>query len=200
MSFLDDILAGYQFPSPLLNQSPTGTAYPGQFNLPGFLNSPDFGANAQPFMPAPAGPPPAAPAPPIAPQSVTYPSPVQSAGRDVANAAAYGSMGVDPAAVAPSPFEVAVKSPARSGPRPVAARLRAAWCACRRAAGPRPGRARASGRRTARPSTRCPLRLSAAVIRRHPEVCREAANSSVIAAASARRRAWVGVSTRWAQA
>jgi hypothetical protein len=45
-----------------------------------------------------------------------------------------------------------------------------------------------------------PLRLSAAVIRRQPEVCRESANSALIAATSSRRRAWVGVSTRLAQA
>jgi hypothetical protein len=52
---------GLLYQSPLLNPSLTGDAYPGQFNLPGFLNSSDFGAGAQPFMPAPAGPPPAVP-------------------------------------------------------------------------------------------------------------------------------------------
>jgi hypothetical protein len=45
-----------------------------------------------------------------------------------------------------------------------------------------------------------PARLSAAVIRRQPEVCRESSNSAVIAPASIRRRAWVGVSTRLVQA
>ncbi|MGZ4617695.1 MAG: hypothetical protein ACXV5Q_04670 [Frankiaceae bacterium] len=45
-----------------------------------------------------------------------------------------------------------------------------------------------------------PLRLSAAVIRRQPEVCRESANSALIAALGCRRRARVGVSTRLVQA
>jgi hypothetical protein len=45
-----------------------------------------------------------------------------------------------------------------------------------------------------------PRRLSAAAMRRQPEVCRELLNSLVTSAASARRRDWVGVSARWVQA
>jgi hypothetical protein len=45
-----------------------------------------------------------------------------------------------------------------------------------------------------------PARLSATVIRRQPEVCREAVNSAVTSAASARRRARVGLFTRLVQA
>jgi hypothetical protein len=49
---------------------------------------------------------------------------------------------------------------------------------------------------TAQTEHAVPRRLSAAAIRRQPDVCREFLNSLATSTASARRRAWVGVSAR----
>jgi hypothetical protein len=80
---------------------------PGQFSLPGMLNSSQFGAGAVPFAAAPTAPAPSALAP-TAPQSVTYPSPVNQSAKDQDLAAIYAAAGMpapaaDPFAVAPSP-------------------------------------------------------------------------------------------------
>jgi hypothetical protein len=116
MGLLDMIAAAY--PSPL-NAAPTGDAYPGSFDLPGFLNMP-FGAGATPFVPVPDRPQPSPPAAPLptAPASVTYPSPISQPDLSAPNAAAYGSLGVDPTALLPSRFDMGAPPSKPAGPAP----------------------------------------------------------------------------------